>query len=66
MRTPADCVILLLQGRCLGITIGCTIGMAPLLFFDDPHKPSPEPGEEEGELPEPDGKEAAKQSRESK
>ena len=28
------------QGRCAGIIIGCTIGMAPLLWFDDPHKDS--------------------------
>ena len=28
------------QGRCVGIIIGCTIGMAPLLWFDDPHKES--------------------------
>ena len=29
-----------MQGRCAGIIIGCTIGMAPLLWFDDPHKES--------------------------
>ena len=32
--------IFLIQGRCVGIIIGCTIGMAPLLWFDDPHKDS--------------------------
>ncbi len=31
-------VILFLQGRCVGIAIGCTIGMAPLYWIDNPHK----------------------------
>lgn len=36
------------QGRILGITIGCLIGMTPLLFMDLDKKKKDDEGEAEG------------------
>jgi len=39
-RTHRSSRWMALLGRCVGITIGCLIGMAPLLWFHNPHKHS--------------------------
>uniref|UniRef100_A0A1I7XZW0 Transmembrane protein 65 n=1 Tax=Steinernema glaseri TaxID=37863 RepID=A0A1I7XZW0_9BILA len=37
------------MARAVGLTIGCIIGMFPLLFFEDPHKRSSDESEDEEE-----------------
>lgn len=44
-------VVLHLQGKAIGVGIGCILGMFPLLFFKDDEEKKAEGGEEQTPLP---------------
>ena len=41
-----ECFICALQGRGIGIVIGCIFGMFPLLFYQEPESDKLEPTDE--------------------